>query len=628
MTLKTKLLSLLSFLLVGSIFIIAFWGYISTKQESIKNYTYLLENKSFLISTSLEQRMLRIFNTLEAATANLGVLVDGEIRTGELLVSLNGITKSINTINAYVALENGVTYSTSTDGVVHNFNAKEKQREWYVRVFSGEANVLTAPYISAEGDAVMAASVPIKRNGQIIAALSVNLKINQITDYIETLTANNQLFVANSKGYIIAAKYPDYIGKNLFELRPSYKDHTKKPRSLHSYYFDEKEYLVAGVKIEQLGWTVWAWDEWDQILSSSQNAAKVDMVIAVFCILISLGIMYYLIMNLMYKPIGGEPDSIASLVDDVSNGSLVQNIHLDTKKTGILSSVLTMVSNLRGIVSHINSTSEKLASFSHGLSKSSSIVRDSTESQLIQIEQTSTAMNEMASTVEEVARNAQSAADAVTAVDKHSDNGVSIISNVGEDINNLVADSEVVQQVTIDLAKATEGIGKILDVIIGIAEQTNLLALNAAIEAARAGEQGRGFAVVADEVRSLANRTEQSTNEIQTLITNVQTEAERSVSLIKKNTNSAKNSAVKTNHAIQVINDIKNSMNEVKDLNIQIATATEEQSVVANQINKNIIEINDLAKETVISSDSNMKESEELLYTAADLNKSVEVFKL
>jgi len=152
--------------------------------------------------------------------------------------------------------------------------------------------------------------------------------------------------------------------------------------------------------------------------------------------------------------------------------------------------------------------------------------------------------------------------------------------------------------------------------------------LNAAIEAARAGEQGRGFAVVADEVRSLANRTQESTTEIQTMINSLQAESKNSVELMEVNVNNAQSTATKSQQANQALEEIRHSVSIIQDMNNQIATSAEEQTLVAGEINQSIVGINDMAKMTSDSSANNAKRADELLEIANALGKSVEVFKL
>lgn len=625
---KHKLSALLSALVLFTLTVVSIVNYYHFHQESIQKTSETLSDDAILVGKALEQRMSKIFDVLHVTAKNLNMNHVTDAHHPPLLHQLVNVKEQLQSINAYYSLIDGTTYSTSTNGLVPNFNAKEKQREWYTRALNREKNILTKPYVSAEGDAVMAASVPIIRKAEVIGVLSVNLSIGSITEFVSSLSTKNQVFISNKDGYIIASPYLEHLGQNIYALKPTYKQYQQELSSLHTSSYDGKSHYVSSSLISSFGWNVWAWEDWKVINSPSLESVLLNILILAITLPVFLIFTYQVVSNIVYKPIGGEPEVIANLVNQVSNGSLINREKLSHSSSGILKSVQTMVLSLRRIVLQINKSKDEFDNFSRNLNKSSLLVKKSAESQLLQIDQTSTSMNEMTTTVKEVAKTAQEAASIVTNINELTVSGTHIISIVGDGIDELVNDSKSVQQATLDLSKATNDIEHILEVIVDIADQTNLLALNAAIEAARAGEQGRGFAVVADEVRNLANRTEQSTNEIQSLITNLQAEAQRSVELIEKNTKNAKSAAMNTEHAIEVISDIKNSMNDIRDLNNQIATATEEQSVVANEINMNVLEINELAKETVSCSENNIRESKALLTTATTLSESVESFKL
>ena len=250
------------------------------------------------------------------------------------------------------------------------------------------------------------------------------------------------------------------------------------------------------------------------------------------------------------------------------------------------------------------------------------------DKQLHEIEQVATAMEEMTATVQEVSHNAATAFAGANDADKAAGEGREVVSQTIDSIHDLAAEVDNAGKVINELKEESSNIGSVLNVIQGIAEQTNLLALNAAIEAARAGEQGRGFAVVADEVRTLASRTQESTQEIQKMIEALQSRAAKAVDVMSQGQRKAENSVERAGSAGTSLQSITEVIARINDMNAQIASAAEEQSSVAEDISRNTVTIRDLADRTADSGRQTSSAAEQMSRLSDALQQQVSRFRI
>lgn len=274
---------------------------------------------------------------------------------------------------------------------------------------------------------------------------------------------------------------------------------------------------------------------------------------------------------------------------------------------------------LRHVVGRVLDYADKLDGAATQARASAAHTGEDMGKQQSEIEQVATAMNQMSATVQEVARNAAAASNAAHEADAEVDRSKVVIVETMGTIDNLAADVERATKVIAELERDSTNIGKVLEVINGIAEQTNLLALNAAIEAARAGEQGRGFAVVADEVRTLATRTQASTEEIGAMISRLQTGARAAVKAMAQGHDQAQVGVEQAERAAESLAAIGAAVGTMTDMNAQIASAAEQQSAVAEEINRNLVTICHLAEASVAAADDTNQASVTLAELAGRL---------
>ncbi|WP_226500018.1 methyl-accepting chemotaxis protein [Pseudomonas sp. MWU16-30322] len=284
-------------------------------------------------------------------------------------------------------------------------------------------------------------------------------------------------------------------------------------------------------------------------------------------------------------------------------------------------SLNTLVQGIGNGVTHISTSAEKLSAMSE---QTSAGVRQ----QKVEVDQVATAMHEMASTVQEVARNTTDASAAATLADQQARHGSAVVKQATVQISELSVAIEELGGAMNVLSQDSEQIGKVIDVIKAVAEQTNLLALNAAIEAARAGEQGRGFAVVADEVRSLAQRTQDSTKEIEALIVTLQQGTQAASTLMTSSRERTLDTVVLAQKAEQAITEINHSIGTIQQMSLQISAAAEQQSAVADEINRSIVSVRDVADQSAVASEESAAATIELASLGQDLQRMTSHFRI
>ena len=318
------------------------------------------------------------------------------------------------------------------------------------------------------------------------------------------------------------------------------------------------------------------------------------------------------------------------VAERVASGDLSHNLNSTRQdELGQLQRAMQSMSvGLRELIGGISDGVTQIASAAEQLSAVTEQTSAGVNSQKVETDQVATAMNEMAATVQEVARNAEEASEAAVAADQQAREGDKVVGEAIAQIERLATEVGNSTVAMGDLQRESDKIGSVLDVIKSVAQQTNLLALNAAIEAARAGEAGRGFAVVADEVRSLAQRTQQSTEEIEALIAGLQSSTQQASSSMDSSRTLTDNSVDLSRRAGESLGTITRTVSAIQAMNQQIAAAAEQQSAVAEEINRSVLNVRDVSDQTAAASEETAASSIELARLGTHLQTLVGRFKV
>ena len=339
-------------------------------------------------------------------------------------------------------------------------------------------------------------------------------------------------------------------------------------------------------------------------------------------------VLYFMFRLLIIKPLKHTRENIMALADGHGDLTVQLPVENEDEVSQLSGAMNQFLSELHGMISSIVSDVKELANESEMLRQNGSDMSVQSDTHRMETTQVATAMNQMTATVQEVALNASNAAEAANNADREAGIGKEIVSKTIKSIDELANEVERAATVIHTLEENSDSIGGVLDVIKGIAEQTNLLALNAAIEAARAGEQGRGFAVVADEVRTLASKTQQSTQEIQVMIERLQSGSSDAVKVMNESRERARVTVEQAGMTSASLETIATAVATISQMNTQIATAAEQQRAVTEEINRNVETIKMVSENTAESAENTARSSDSLGHLADHLNQLTSQFKL
>ncbi|AVE07218.1 methyl-accepting chemotaxis protein [Pseudomonas palleroniana] len=509
-----------------------------------------------------------------------------------------------------------------------------------------------APYKVGNAMVMLASFIePIMIDGKFQGIVGADLSVNFIQDMLTRADQNlydgaGELALISNNGRLVAyTKDSSKLGEKASDLLDSSELSNLGQLKVGEVRYDiDKEHghieLLLPFNIGQTDarWTLMLQLPLSAVMADSnalqsdlqaQRKADIFGMAMVGLVIAGLGL---LVIWLVGHGIARPLKQMVAMLNDIAQGEgdLTRRLSSDRADElgAIASGFNTFLIKLQGMITQVVSSVQKVSDSSEHTADIAIRTNQGVHKQMVEIDQVATAVHEMTATAQDVARNATQAAQAASHADQAASQGMRIVRDTSSSIGALAEEIGKAVGVVQTLAKDSENINAILTAIRGIAEQTNLLALNAAIEAARAGEQGRGFAVVADEVRNLAQKTQKATEEIQAMIQQLQQGTRDVVRVMEDSQNRTDESVQHAAKAAEALETITQAVSVINDMNTQIASAAEEQSAVAEDINRNVINIGQVANEVAGGADESSTASADLTKLAEQQRRLINQFKV